>query len=181
MASGREPRHGTPAAAHVPRRAEVSIVAGRGVVRVRAACRPVAGVVGAHVLVVGTRCARRRGADVRRLVAGVVALGAGPRAGRPRAGRRRRRRWSAPVHPLPMYFAAVALLITIVGRFLYRRRRYDGQIAVLSLALFSLSTWSWRGSGRRFPARPTGGPSVSSCGWRSRYPSRVSRSWARAR
>jgi len=39
-----------------------------------------------------------------------------------------------------MYFAAVALLITIVGRFLYRRRRYDGQIAVLSLALFSLST-----------------------------------------
>jgi phosphatidylglycerol:prolipoprotein diacylglycerol transferase len=48
--------------------------------------------------------------------------------------------WSAPVHPLPLYFATVAIAITVVARWRYPHRRYDGQIALLSLALFSLST-----------------------------------------
>jgi prolipoprotein diacylglyceryltransferase len=48
--------------------------------------------------------------------------------------------WSAPVHPLPLYFAAAAVLVTVIGRLMYPHRRYDGQVALVSLTLFSLST-----------------------------------------
>jgi phosphatidylglycerol:prolipoprotein diacylglycerol transferase len=48
--------------------------------------------------------------------------------------------WSAPMHPLPLYFAAVALIITAFGWAYYPRRRYDGEVALLSLLAFSIST-----------------------------------------
>jgi len=48
--------------------------------------------------------------------------------------------WSAPVHPLPLYFAAAALAITTIGAALHRLRRFDGEIALVGLTLFSLST-----------------------------------------
>jgi len=48
---------------------------------------------------------------------------------------------SAPVHLLPVYFAVAALGIAVAGRWLDRRRRYDGQVALVCFALFSTSTW----------------------------------------
>lgn len=45
--------------------------------------------------------------------------------------------WSAPVHPLQLYFTAVGLLIAGVGWALEARKRYDGESALLALLLFS--------------------------------------------
>jgi phosphatidylglycerol---prolipoprotein diacylglyceryl transferase len=44
-----------------------------------------------------------------------------------------------PVHPLQLYFAAGGVLITLVGLWLQARKRYDGQVAIVALVLFSAS------------------------------------------
>jgi phosphatidylglycerol:prolipoprotein diacylglycerol transferase len=44
---------------------------------------------------------------------------------------------AAPVHPLELYFAAAGVLITLVALWLHPRKRYDGQVALVALALFS--------------------------------------------
>jgi phosphatidylglycerol:prolipoprotein diacylglycerol transferase len=49
--------------------------------------------------------------------------------------------WSLPVHPLPLYFAAVGLLITVVSLWLLPRRSYRGQVALVALLIFSLGTY----------------------------------------
>ncbi len=47
--------------------------------------------------------------------------------------------WSAPVHPLQLYFTAVGLVIFAVGLWLDRRKRYEGQSALVALAIFAAS------------------------------------------
>ena len=47
---------------------------------------------------------------------------------------------SLPVHPLALYFASAAFTIAVAGRLRYPRRRYDGEVAVGSLAVFAAST-----------------------------------------
>lgn len=47
---------------------------------------------------------------------------------------------SLPVHPLPLYFAAAALLISAFLLWLRPRRRYPGQLGLLLLLLFSASS-----------------------------------------
>jgi phosphatidylglycerol:prolipoprotein diacylglycerol transferase len=49
--------------------------------------------------------------------------------------------WSLPVHPLQIYFALTGLLITAVALWLIPRRRYPGQVALVSLLIFTLSAW----------------------------------------
>jgi phosphatidylglycerol---prolipoprotein diacylglyceryl transferase len=50
--------------------------------------------------------------------------------------------WTAPVHPLPLYFAAAALAITGVTRWLLPRRRWDGEVACTGLLLFGLTSFA---------------------------------------
>jgi phosphatidylglycerol---prolipoprotein diacylglyceryl transferase len=45
-----------------------------------------------------------------------------------------------PIHPLQLYFVAAGLMITVVALWLHPRKRYDGEVALVSLALFSIST-----------------------------------------
>ena len=45
-----------------------------------------------------------------------------------------------PIHPLQLYFAASGLLIAAVALWAHRRKRYDGEIALVGLVLFSTST-----------------------------------------
>jgi phosphatidylglycerol:prolipoprotein diacylglycerol transferase len=45
-----------------------------------------------------------------------------------------------PIHPLQLYFAAAGLTITAVALWLHSRKRYDGEVALVSLVLFSTST-----------------------------------------
>jgi phosphatidylglycerol---prolipoprotein diacylglyceryl transferase len=47
---------------------------------------------------------------------------------------------SAEVHPLPLYFAAVGLIIAVVARTYRQGKRYDGQIALLCLVLYAGAT-----------------------------------------
>ena len=49
--------------------------------------------------------------------------------------------WSLPVHPLPLYFAAVGLLITGVSLWLLPRRSYRGQVALVALVIFCVGTY----------------------------------------
>jgi phosphatidylglycerol:prolipoprotein diacylglycerol transferase len=49
---------------------------------------------------------------------------------------------SAAVHPLQLYFAAVGLVVVLVGLWLHRRKAYDGQMALVALVLFS-ATSAW--------------------------------------
>jgi phosphatidylglycerol:prolipoprotein diacylglycerol transferase len=44
---------------------------------------------------------------------------------------------TAPVHPLQLYFSAAGLLMAAVSLWLYPRRRYDGQVALVELVVFS--------------------------------------------
>lgn len=48
--------------------------------------------------------------------------------------------YSAPVHPLPLYFSAVGLVILAVAFWLHPRKRYDGQVALVALLLFSVTS-----------------------------------------
>ena len=45
-----------------------------------------------------------------------------------------------PIHPLQLYFAAAGLMITAVALWLHPRKRYDGEVALVGLVLFSTST-----------------------------------------
>jgi len=47
---------------------------------------------------------------------------------------------SLPIHPLQLYFAAAGLTVTAVALWLRPRKRYAGEVALVSLAVFSLST-----------------------------------------
>jgi len=47
---------------------------------------------------------------------------------------------SLPIHPLQLYFSAVGLAITAGALWLHARKRYDGEVALVSLVLFSTST-----------------------------------------
>ena len=47
---------------------------------------------------------------------------------------------SLPVHPLQLYFAAAALLGAAFLRWLEPRKRYDGQVVIVSLVLYSASS-----------------------------------------
>jgi phosphatidylglycerol:prolipoprotein diacylglycerol transferase len=47
---------------------------------------------------------------------------------------------SLPIHPLPLYFAAAGLAITAFLLWLRPRKRYDGQLALWLLVLFSASS-----------------------------------------
>lgn len=47
---------------------------------------------------------------------------------------------TAPIHPLQLYFAAAGLLITAVALWLHPRKRYDGHVGLVALALFSASS-----------------------------------------
>jgi phosphatidylglycerol:prolipoprotein diacylglycerol transferase len=67
-------------------------------------------------------------------------------------------RWSAPMHPLPLYFAAAAVVITVVGRLMYPHRRYDGQVALVSLVLFSSSTLALESLRATVPGQTWWGP-----------------------
>jgi phosphatidylglycerol:prolipoprotein diacylglycerol transferase len=49
--------------------------------------------------------------------------------------------WSLAVHPLQLYFGAIGLLITIVALWLIRRRRYQGQVALVSLLIFAAGAY----------------------------------------
>ncbi|HSQ00602.1 MAG TPA: prolipoprotein diacylglyceryl transferase family protein [Candidatus Dormibacteraeota bacterium] len=46
--------------------------------------------------------------------------------------------WSLPVHPLQLYYVASGLAITAVALWLRPRKRYDGQVALVALLMFSL-------------------------------------------
>lgn len=45
--------------------------------------------------------------------------------------------WSAPVHPLQLYFAAVGLVIATLGFAFDRHKRYEGESALVALLIFS--------------------------------------------
>jgi phosphatidylglycerol:prolipoprotein diacylglycerol transferase len=47
---------------------------------------------------------------------------------------------SAPVHPLQLYFAAAALLIVAAALWLRPYKQYDGQVGLVALVLFALSS-----------------------------------------
>jgi len=47
---------------------------------------------------------------------------------------------SLPVHPLQLYFIAAAVGVAAVGYWGERRKRYDGEVALFGLALFSTTT-----------------------------------------
>jgi phosphatidylglycerol:prolipoprotein diacylglycerol transferase len=47
---------------------------------------------------------------------------------------------TAAVHPLQLYFVAVGVAITLVTRGLYRRKRFDGQVGLVALLVFSASS-----------------------------------------
>jgi len=60
---------------------------------------------------------------------------------------------SAPVHPLQLYFAAVGLGIMVVALGLYPRKRFDGEVGLVALLIFSATSAVlefWRGD---FPER----------------------------
>jgi phosphatidylglycerol:prolipoprotein diacylglycerol transferase len=45
-----------------------------------------------------------------------------------------------PIHPLQLYFVGAGLLITAAALWLHPRKRYDGEVALVALVLFSAST-----------------------------------------
>ncbi len=65
---------------------------------------------------------------------------------------------SAPVHPLQLYFAAVGLLITMLALWLHPRKRYDGQVVLTGLLVFSVSAALLEGFREEYGASPYWGP-----------------------
>jgi len=63
---------------------------------------------------------------------------------------------SLPIHPLELYFAAAGLTITAVALWLRARKRYDGEVALVSLVVFSTSTAALEFL--RADTQPTWGP-----------------------
>jgi phosphatidylglycerol:prolipoprotein diacylglycerol transferase len=48
---------------------------------------------------------------------------------------------SAPVHPLPLYFLTLALVIMALGLWRLRRRRYPGEVMLLTVLCFGVGRW----------------------------------------
>lgn len=46
---------------------------------------------------------------------------------------------SAPIHPLQLYFSAAGFLLTGIALWMYRRKRYDGHVALVVLLAYSIS------------------------------------------
>ena len=44
---------------------------------------------------------------------------------------------TAPIHPLQLYFAGAGLLLTVAALWVHRRKRYDGQVGLITLLLYS--------------------------------------------
>jgi phosphatidylglycerol:prolipoprotein diacylglycerol transferase len=53
--------------------------------------------------------------------------------------------WSAPVHPLQLYFSAAGLLVMALATWLHPRRRYDGQVFLVGLAVFAATSAALEG------------------------------------
>jgi phosphatidylglycerol:prolipoprotein diacylglycerol transferase len=47
---------------------------------------------------------------------------------------------TAPVHPLQLYFAGAGLLLTVVALWLHPRKRYDGQVGLVTLLVYSVGS-----------------------------------------
>jgi phosphatidylglycerol:prolipoprotein diacylglycerol transferase len=47
--------------------------------------------------------------------------------------------FSAPVHPLQLYFAGIGVVLIAMSRWLQPRARYEGQVALLALVVFSIA------------------------------------------
>jgi len=45
-----------------------------------------------------------------------------------------------PIHPLQLYFVTAGLMITAAAHWLHRRKRYDGEVALVGFVVFSAST-----------------------------------------
>ena len=60
---------------------------------------------------------------------------------------------SAPVHPLQLYFAAVGLLILLTALWLHPRKRYDGQVTLVALLIFSATSAALEGFRQDFGLR----------------------------
>lgn len=65
---------------------------------------------------------------------------------------------SAPVHPLQLYFAAVGIVITLGAIWLQPRKRYDGQVALVALLVFSTTSWALEYLREDFAMRAFWGP-----------------------
>lgn len=65
---------------------------------------------------------------------------------------------SLPVHPLQVYFMAAGLAITLASICLLPRKRYDGQVALGALLLFSASSAGLEFLRNDFPPRRYWGP-----------------------
>jgi len=65
---------------------------------------------------------------------------------------------SLPVYPLQLYFAAAGLAITLGSLWLLPRKRYDGQVALLALLVFSASSAGLEFLRNDFPPRRYWGP-----------------------
>lgn len=61
--------------------------------------------------------------------------------------------FSLPVHPLPLYFAAAGLLVMAIGLWLGPRKRYDGQVALLGVLAFGVTSAALEGLREDFTAR----------------------------
>jgi len=62
-------------------------------------------------------------------------------------------RASLPVHPLQLYFAAAGALIAAASLLLSRAKRYDGQVALLAMLVFSASSFGLEFLRNDFPPR----------------------------
>jgi prolipoprotein diacylglyceryltransferase len=62
------------------------------------------------------------------------------------------------VHPLQLYFATAGLLVVLVGLWLHPRKRYDGQVALVALLLFSASSAALEPFRADIPQRVYWGP-----------------------
>jgi phosphatidylglycerol:prolipoprotein diacylglycerol transferase len=60
---------------------------------------------------------------------------------------------SAPVHPLQLYFSLVGVLLIGVGFLMQPRKRYDGQVALVAIAIFSASSLLLEGMRAPFALR----------------------------
>lgn len=66
--------------------------------------------------------------------------------------------WTAAVHPLQLYFALAALLTAVVTYRLYPSRRFDGEVALAGIGLFSALSASLEFLREDFPGRVYWGP-----------------------
>jgi phosphatidylglycerol:prolipoprotein diacylglycerol transferase len=66
--------------------------------------------------------------------------------------------WSGPVHPLQLYFLGAALVTVAVALWFEPRKRYDGQVALMTLLLFALTSALLEPLRGPYTGRPYWGP-----------------------